>query len=107
MFIGASAYFFYVLSFLSPMIWSFYLTSVLLGVGAAILWTAEGAYLAANSDEHTTSRNTVIALMKKFPTIWISNLSKSKTISLSFLKKCGNFGFHPRVMCTAKSAWDM
>ncbi|CAM4802267.1 unnamed protein product [Rotaria magnacalcarata] len=58
MFIGASAYFFYVLSFLSPMIWSFYLTSVLLGVGAAILWTAEGAYLAANSDEHTTSRNT-------------------------------------------------
>ncbi|CAF2119814.1 unnamed protein product [Rotaria magnacalcarata] len=22
-------------------------------------------------------------------------------------KKCGNFGFHPRVMCTAKSAWDM
>ncbi|CAF4174625.1 unnamed protein product [Rotaria socialis] len=58
MFIGASAYFLYVLSFLSPMIWSFYLTSVLLGVGAAILWTAEGAYLAANSDEHTTSRNT-------------------------------------------------
>ncbi|CAF4554938.1 unnamed protein product [Rotaria socialis] len=118
MFIGASAYFLYVLSFLSPMIWSFYLTSVLLGVGAAILWTAEGAYLAANSDEHTTSRNTgvfwalfqcslfyisvggwfipceisnlswasVIALMKKFPTVWISNLSKPKIKSLSLLK---------------------
>ncbi|CAF1336957.1 unnamed protein product, partial [Rotaria sordida] len=60
MFIGASTYFFYVFSFLLPMTWSFYLTSILLGFGAAILWTAEGAYLAANSDEHTTSRNTGI-----------------------------------------------
>ncbi|CAF1351951.1 unnamed protein product [Rotaria sordida] len=60
MFIGATTYFFYVFSFLLPMTWSFYLTSILLGFGAAILWTAEGAYLAANSDEHTTSRNTGI-----------------------------------------------
>ncbi|CAF1337122.1 unnamed protein product [Rotaria sordida] len=60
MFIGATTYFFYVFSFLLPMTWSFYLTSILLGFGAAILWTAEGAYMAANSDEHTTSRNTGI-----------------------------------------------
>ncbi|CAF0968190.1 unnamed protein product [Didymodactylos carnosus] len=57
MFIGASTYFFYVLSFIQPMTWSFYLASVLIGVGAAILWTAFGVYLAVNSDELSTLRN--------------------------------------------------
>jgi hypothetical protein len=39
------------------MIWSFYLVSILLGIGAAILWTVEGAYLALVSNETTVSRN--------------------------------------------------
>ncbi|CAF5006874.1 unnamed protein product [Rotaria magnacalcarata] len=36
----------------------------------------------------------------------IYEIAKVK-IQVTFLNKCGNFGFHPRVMCTAKSAWDM
>ena len=39
------------------MTWSYYLVSILLGIGGAILWTAEGAYLALISDEMTVSRN--------------------------------------------------
>jgi hypothetical protein len=38
----------------------YYTVSVLVGIGAAILWTAQGAYLAVNSDESTISRNTGI-----------------------------------------------
>ena len=47
----------YVLSFIAPMVWSFYLVAILLGIGGAILWTAEGAYLAIYSNENTASRN--------------------------------------------------
>ncbi|CAF0787485.1 unnamed protein product [Didymodactylos carnosus] len=57
MFIGATTYFLYVLSFIKPMIWSFYLVSILVGIGAAIIWTAQGAFLAVNSDELSISRN--------------------------------------------------
>jgi hypothetical protein len=38
----------------------YYTVSVLVGIGAAILWTAQGVYLAVNSDESTISRNTGI-----------------------------------------------
>jgi len=50
----------YVLSYISPMTWSYYMASILVGFGAAILWTAQGAYLAINSDDSTISRNTGI-----------------------------------------------
>ncbi len=39
------------------MTWSFYVVSVLIGCGAAILWTAQGVYLALNSNDLTISRN--------------------------------------------------
>ncbi len=42
------------------MTWSYYMASILVGFGAAILWTAQGAYLAINSDDSTISRNTGI-----------------------------------------------
>jgi Ion channel regulatory protein UNC-93 len=38
----------------------YYTASALVGIGAALLWTAQGAYLAVNSDESTVSRNTGI-----------------------------------------------
>ncbi|CAF3966651.1 unnamed protein product [Adineta steineri] len=57
MFMGGTTFLLYVLSFLFPMIWSFYLVSILLGIGAAILWTAQGTYLALYSNEMTVSRN--------------------------------------------------
>lgn len=42
------------------MTWSFYVASILMGFGAATLWTAQGVYLAINSNELTISRNTGI-----------------------------------------------
>ena len=42
------------------MTWSFYAVAVLLGIGGALLWTAQGVYLSAHSDESTISRNSGI-----------------------------------------------
>jgi len=39
------------------MTWSFYVGSILMGFGAATIWTAQGAYLALNSNDLTISRN--------------------------------------------------
>jgi MFS family permease len=46
-----------VVALLSPKVWSFYLSSIVMGIGGAIYWTAQGTYLALNSDEETVSRN--------------------------------------------------
>jgi hypothetical protein len=42
------------------MTWSYYTVSILMGLGAATLWTAQGVYLSQNSDDSTISRNTGI-----------------------------------------------
>ena len=42
------------------MTWSYYVVSILVGIGAAMLWTAQGVYLTNNSDDSTISRNTGI-----------------------------------------------
>uniref|UniRef100_A0A1I8HVK7 UNC93-like protein MFSD11 n=1 Tax=Macrostomum lignano TaxID=282301 RepID=A0A1I8HVK7_9PLAT len=44
-------------SFLRPALWSLYLGSVLLGIAAAVIWTAQGAFLTANSSSETMGRN--------------------------------------------------
>lgn len=44
-------------SFLWPKTWLLYTVSAVLGVGAAIIWTAQGAFLSKCSDEATISRN--------------------------------------------------
>ncbi|XP_074647181.1 UNC93-like protein MFSD11 isoform X2 [Tubulanus polymorphus] len=43
----------FIASFLKPMTWALYTMSVLLGPGAAVLWTAQGSYLTINSDSAT------------------------------------------------------
>ncbi|XP_072337272.1 UNC93-like protein MFSD11 [Scyliorhinus torazame] len=48
----------YVISFSKPMTWSFYITSILIGFAAAVLWTAQGSFLILNSDCATLNRNT-------------------------------------------------
>ncbi|XP_057717398.1 UNC93-like protein MFSD11 [Corythoichthys intestinalis] len=48
----------YIAVFYEPSTWSFYLTSVLIGVGAALLWTAQGQFLVENSEASTINRNT-------------------------------------------------
>ncbi|RUS80840.1 hypothetical protein EGW08_011395, partial [Elysia chlorotica] len=60
MFIGSLLYFIFVLSFLKPMVWALYLCSVLIGFGAAILWTGQGNYLTINSTSETVARNSGI-----------------------------------------------
>uniref|UniRef100_A0A3Q3XJM3 Major facilitator superfamily domain containing 11 n=1 Tax=Mola mola TaxID=94237 RepID=A0A3Q3XJM3_MOLML len=49
----------YIAVFIMPITWAFYLTSVLIGVGAAtVLWTAQGHFLVENSEASTINRNT-------------------------------------------------
>uniref|UniRef100_A0A2C9KYX4 UNC93-like protein MFSD11 n=1 Tax=Biomphalaria glabrata TaxID=6526 RepID=A0A2C9KYX4_BIOGL len=60
MFIGSLFYFLFVLSFLKPMVWALYLGSVLVGIGAAMLWTGQGNFLTINSNSETVARNSGI-----------------------------------------------
>ncbi|XP_077067709.1 UNC93-like protein MFSD11 isoform X1 [Siphateles boraxobius] len=56
----------YIAVFIHPYTWSFYTLSVLLGIGAAVLWTAQGNLLTINSKDSTIGRNSGIfwALMQ-------------------------------------------
>ncbi|XP_069004868.1 UNC93-like protein MFSD11 [Embiotoca jacksoni] len=58
MFLSGLLYSGYIAAFIYPSTWSFYLTSVLIGIGAAMLWTAQGHFLVENSDASTINRNT-------------------------------------------------
>ncbi|XP_037545069.1 UNC93-like protein MFSD11 [Nematolebias whitei] len=58
MFLSGLLYSGYVAVFILPTSWSFYLTSVLIGIGAALLWTAQGLFLVENSETSTINRNT-------------------------------------------------
>lgn len=58
LFLSGLLYSGYVAVFILPFTWSFYLTSVLIGVGAATLWTAQGHFLVENSEASTINRNT-------------------------------------------------
>ncbi|CAL1528818.1 unnamed protein product, partial [Lymnaea stagnalis] len=60
MIMGSLLYFLFVLSFLKPMVWALYLGSVLVGIGAAVLWTAQGTFLTINSNSETVARNSGI-----------------------------------------------
>ncbi|XP_041978015.1 UNC93-like protein MFSD11 isoform X1 [Aricia agestis] len=57
MIIGACTYLFFIISFLFPRTWLLYAASVLIGAGAAAIWTGQGNYLTVNSDADTISRN--------------------------------------------------
>uniref|UniRef100_A0A8C7XCE0 UNC93-like protein MFSD11 n=1 Tax=Oryzias sinensis TaxID=183150 RepID=A0A8C7XCE0_9TELE len=58
MFLSGLLYSGYIAVFIIPSTWSFYLTSVLIGIGAALLWTAQGEFLIENSEASTINRNT-------------------------------------------------
>ncbi|KAM8824841.1 UNC93-like protein MFSD11 isoform 2-T2 [Synchiropus picturatus] len=58
MFFSGLLYSGYIAVFIVPYTWSFYLTSVLIGIGAAMLWTAQGQFLVENSEASTINRNT-------------------------------------------------
>uniref|UniRef100_A0AAQ5XET8 UNC93-like protein MFSD11 n=1 Tax=Amphiprion ocellaris TaxID=80972 RepID=A0AAQ5XET8_AMPOC len=58
MFLSGLLYSGYIAVFIIPTTWAFYLTSVLIGIGAALLWTAQGHFLVENSEVSTINRNT-------------------------------------------------
>ncbi|NWH76347.1 MFS11 protein, partial [Piaya cayana] len=47
----------YIAVFIQPTTWAFYTASVLIGIAAAVLWTAQGNCLTVNSNENTIGRN--------------------------------------------------
>ncbi|XP_018330712.1 UNC93-like protein MFSD11 [Agrilus planipennis] len=57
---GSITYLFFILTFLSPKTWLLYLASVIIGTGAALIWTGQGNYLTLNSTKDTISRNSGI-----------------------------------------------
>lgn len=60
MFFSGLLYSGYIAMFIHPYTWSFYTASVLVGIGAAVLWTAQGNVLAINSTDSTIGRNSGI-----------------------------------------------
>lgn len=60
MFLGALTYALYTASFTYPTTQLFYVAAALIGFGAGPLWTAQGSYLAKNSDADTSGRNAAI-----------------------------------------------
>ncbi|XP_034750915.1 UNC93-like protein MFSD11 [Etheostoma cragini] len=58
MFLSGLLYSGYIAVFIIPSAWSFYLTSVLIGIAAAMLWTAQGHFLVENSEASTINKNT-------------------------------------------------
>nr|XP_026693841.1 UNC93-like protein MFSD11 isoform X2 [Ciona intestinalis] len=57
---GGITYTLYLSSFIKPVTATLYIGSVLIGIGAAVLWTGQGAFLTMNSDEVTMGRNSGI-----------------------------------------------
>lgn len=60
MFLSGLLYSCYIAVFIVPTTWSFYLTSVVVGVAAAMLWTAQSHFLVDNSDASNINRNTAL-----------------------------------------------
>ncbi|KAK6311940.1 UNC93-like protein MFSD11 [Coregonus clupeaformis] len=60
MFFSGLVYSGYIAMFIHPFTWSFYTASVVVGIAAAILWTAQGNLLTINSTDATIGRNSGI-----------------------------------------------
>ncbi|XP_027852557.1 UNC93-like protein MFSD11 [Aphis gossypii] len=60
MFIGSCCYTMFLVSFLWPTTFLLYFMSAIIGFGASVIWTGQGAYLTLNSDSSTMSRNSGI-----------------------------------------------
>ncbi|XP_030750879.1 UNC93-like protein MFSD11 [Sitophilus oryzae] len=60
MLIGGITYLLFIASFSIPRTWLLYLVSCIIGIGAALIWTGQGNYLALNSRPATISKNSGI-----------------------------------------------
>ena len=57
---GGLTYTLYLATFIYPLTYTLYAASVLLGIGAAVIWTGQGNFLTLNSDDMTMGRNSGI-----------------------------------------------
>lgn len=76
------------ISFLWPKTWLLYSMSAVLGLGAAIIWTAQGSFLSRCSDEATISRNSgIFWAMLQMRSVLACNLLSllSRNLSTNFL----------------------
>jgi len=69
MILAATTYLFYMANFFIMMPWLIYVANVILGIGAAVIWTAQGNVLANNSDPTTITRNSGV--------FWAMNMSSN------------------------------
>ncbi|GAV02387.1 hypothetical protein RvY_12960 [Ramazzottius varieornatus] len=60
MLVGGVCYFVFVSTFIRPLAGTLYGGAVILGIGQAMLWTAEGSFLSLNSDKETIGRHSTI-----------------------------------------------
>jgi len=69
MILAALTYLFQISQYLYLMAPTVYVASVIIGIGAPIIWTAQGTFMANNSDENTITRNSGI--------FWAMNMSSN------------------------------
>ncbi|XP_044269343.1 UNC93-like protein MFSD11 [Tribolium madens] len=74
MLFGGITYVLFIMSFLIPRTWLLYLASVIIGTGAAVIWTGQGNYLTLNSTQATVSRNSGIFWAMLQLSMFIGNL---------------------------------
>ncbi|KAF2897951.1 hypothetical protein ILUMI_08226 [Ignelater luminosus] len=71
---GGVTYSLFIASFLWPQTWLLYLASVVIGAGAAMIWTGQGNYLTLNSNSSTISRNSGIFWAMLQMSMFIGNI---------------------------------
>jgi len=60
MFVGGICYSLFIGSLIYPFVSTLYIASVIVGVGAALIWTGQGNFLTINSDKENMGRNSGI-----------------------------------------------
>ena len=69
MFVSALAYLLYIVMFLKPTPVFMYTSSAAIGIGAAVLWTAQGEFLALQSSDHREYGH-ILVLVSNFADDW-------------------------------------
>lgn len=77
--------------FLVPVTWGLYAASLLLGCGAAIIWTGQGNYLTVNSNAETIDRNSglfwvLFQANQLFGNLFVFFIFKSDTIEMGTIR---------------------
>merc|ERR1719220_1320456 len=74
MFVAGLLYAQYIAQLLYPNTYLLYVSAAIIGIGAPIIWTAQGNFLSLNSDDDTISRNSGIVWAMLQCSIFIGNI---------------------------------